>query len=547
MSCDNQIPTRAPSLLILLGIITGLSLARQVTAPIAWTLAIAILLTALSLRWCTQQRLLWLVSFITAATLTAWAYGSLRLPAKPPVELLERPIREAHLDLKVERIMQARNNYGKSTGIGRILQASATSRLQPGDQIFFSLERSPKEHFEISRGCAIRATGVLTPISPHVAPDSFESYLSSTGIHYRFERTSGLERLQAPSQFDQFCQRMNTRFQNYLRLGAPTESGIDSIYVAMLLGRKTELNSAQKDRFQMTGTMHFFAISGLHIGVIATVIAQFLRLIRVPSKISPFIGLPLLYLYVEITGAAPSAVRAFLMALFFWMSFAFTRQRSPLAALAASAVFVLLIKPDQLWSIGFQLSYTVVLSILLFGLPLSQILTERLAPFRALPKPDWSRLQHIYAWALEFSLLLFAISVSAWLASAPLSAAFFGFFSPGAILLNMLLVNLAALAISTGVITLSLGLLGIENIAAFINHAAWLSIHLMDRCVIASTQIPGMIIACETFAKWVAYMGLAGYFIALFWLHHTRAQRSPVAWLLPPTVILLSLLMGITR
>ena len=130
--------------------------------------------------------------------------------------------------------------------------------------------------------------------------------------------------------------------------------------------------------------MHFFAISGLHIGVIATAIAQFLLLIRIPRKVSPFIGLPLLFLYVQITGASPSAVRAFLMALFFWASFAFVRQRSPLAALAASAVFVLIFQPAQLWSIGFQLSYTVVLSILLFGLPLYETASEKLAPFRYL-------------------------------------------------------------------------------------------------------------------------------------------------------------------
>ena len=154
----------------------------------------------------------------------------------------------------------------------------------------------------------------------------------------------------------------------------------------MLLGRKIELSKAQIERYRMTGTMHFFAISGLHIGVIATVIAQFLLLIRVPRAVAPWIGLPLLYLYVEITGGTPSAIRAFLMAAFFWSSFACQRQRSPFSALMCSAILVLIIDPNQLWSLGFQLSYAVVLSILLFGLPLHQVLTGRCQPYQWLPE-----------------------------------------------------------------------------------------------------------------------------------------------------------------
>ncbi|MGZ0708245.1 ComEC/Rec2 family competence protein [Coraliomargarita sp. W4R53] len=540
-------PTRAPALFLLVGMIAGFCLARAAAAPLTFSLLTALSLASLSLFLSRNKNGLWLFSFITATTLAAWAYGTLRLPAKPDPALLEVPIREAYLHFKVERVMQARNHYGNATGIARIVQANSTSRLEKGAKILVRMKLPDSEAFNSLRGSEIKATGVLTPISPTVDPDSFEGYLKDIGIHYRFDRTSALQLIHPPSRFDQFCQQTNEKFQHYLRLGAPTESKLESIYIAMLLGRKAELDHEQKDRFQMTGTMHFFAISGLHIGVIATVIAQFLILVRVPRKWSPFIGLPLLYLYVEITGASPSAVRAFLMAVFFWASFAFTRQRSPLAALAASAVFVLIFKPDQLWSIGFQLSYTVVLSILLFGLPFYEMASARLAPFRYLPKANWAPSQHIYAWGQDALLLLFAISSSAWLASAPLSAAFFGYLSPGAILLNMLLVNLAALAISTGVISLALASFGLESAAGFINHAAWVSIRGMDLLVTGSTKVPGTIVHCDDFAEWIAYSGLVIYFALLFWLHRARKHRPPVTWLLPPVVILATLLFGLTQ
>jgi len=542
-------PTRAPALFLLVGIVVGLCLAREVPAPVGFSMGASLILSVLSL-WLSRGLTgsgLWLLSFTGAAVLAFWAYGTIRQPAKPDSAELNMPIREAYLHFEVDRVMQARNAFDNATGIGRIVEANKTSRLERGEKIFFRLKLPDADAPEVRRGSELRATGVLTAIPHEIEPDSFEGYLKDTGIHYRFERSSELELVQPPSRFDQFCQDMNVRFQDYLRLGAPAESSLEGIYIAMLLGLKTELSDEQKDRFRMTGTMHFFAISGLHIGVIATVIAQFLILIRVPRKISPFIGLPLLYLYVEITGAPPSAVRAFLMALFFWASFAFTRQRSPLAALAASAVFVLIIAPEQLWSIGFQLSYTVVLSILLFGLPLYETASERLAPFRYLPKASWAPSQHLYAWTQDTLLLLFAISSSAWLASAPLSAAFFGYLSPGAILLNMLLVNLAALAISAGVISLALALIGLESVAGFINHAAWVSIQGMDSLVTGSTKIPGMIIKCDGFAERIAYGTLIIYFALLFWLHQARTQRRDVFWVLPPIVIVAALLFGLTR
>jgi competence protein ComEC len=542
----NQIPTRAPALFLLMGMVLGLILAREFTAPIGFVLCVAGLMAGLSYGLSKQSGRLWLLSFMTATTLSAWAYGTLRFPTKPESTQLKLPIREVDLHFEVDRVMQARSQFDNASGIARIIGANATSRLEPGAKVFFRIKLSKTSAFTLQNGCEIKATGVLTPISHEVDPDSFEGYLKDTGIHYRFDRTSALELLSPPSRFDQFCHGMNLRFQEYLSLHAPDGKNLDGIYTAMLLGRKAELSDEQSDRFRMTGTMHFFAISGLHIGVIATVIAQFLILIRVPRKLSPFIGLPLLYLYVEITGASPSAVRAFLMALFFWASFAFIRQRSPLAALAASAIFVLIFQPAQLWSIGFQLSYTVVLSILLFGLPLYETASEKLEPFRYLPKANWAPSQHLYAWIQDALLLLFSISFSAWLASAPLSAAFFGYLSPGAILLNMLLVNLAAVVITTGVVSLSLALFGLHSAAGFINHAAWISIQMMDTLVLGSTKIPVMISHSDGFAVWIAYSILTAYFTLLFCLHRTRSQRSSVMWLLPPAIIIAGLLIGLT-
>ena len=111
----------------------------------------------------------------------------------------------------------------------------------------------------------------------------------------------------------------------------------------------------------------------------------------------------------------------------------------------------------------------------------------------------------------------------------------------------MLLVNLAAVAITTGVVSLSLALFGLSSVSGFINHAAWICIQMMDTLVIGSTKIPGMILHCDGFAEWIAYSILPAYFALLFCLHRTRSKRSAVIWLLPPVVIIAGLLLGLAK
>ncbi|HKK18021.1 MAG TPA: ComEC/Rec2 family competence protein, partial [Opitutales bacterium] len=472
-----------------------------------------------------------------------WFYGTVRLPAQPEAELLSRPPREALVEMEIKRIMQAETRYGKSTGVARVIRANETSRLEKNSLIYLRLSPHDTAEFEIMRGLAIQLTAVVRPIPEHVPPDSFDAYLQEIGIHYRLEQTSGARILRQPTPFQRLCHQANRKFENFLKLGEPEDSQLSQIYVAMLLGEKAQLSDEQSDRFRMTGTMHLFAISGLHIGVIATVIWQVLLLCRLPSKLRPFLGLPLLYFYVEITGAAPSAVRAFLMVAFFWVSMGLQRQRSPLSALAASAVLVLLVQPLQLWQMGFQLSYLVVISILMFGLPLREQLWPLLRPNKFLPEADWSRFQIVKHWLADKLLLLFAISFSAWLASAPLSAGFFGFIAPYAILVNMFLVNLAALVISGGVIALSFACIGLEGLTSFLNHSAWMGISLMDALVRFNLALPWAIVECPEFPAALSYSGILAYLAAIFILG--RKYKASIRFTLPVAVVLACLALGL--
>ena len=97
----------------------------------------------------------------------------------------------------------------------------------------------------------------------------------------------------------------------------------------MMLGRKQDLAAIQRGLFLLSGTMHLFAINGLHIGVVALSLHALLALARCPRPLASTLVLAVLWLDVDTTGESPSAVRAFLMVAVLEAAFILRRPGQP--------------------------------------------------------------------------------------------------------------------------------------------------------------------------------------------------------------------------
>ena len=115
--------------------------------------------------------------------------------------------------------------------------------------------------------------------------------------------------------------------------------------------------------------MHLLALSGLHVGLIYGLLAWLLRPLggyRAARWVRSLLILGLLWTYALITGLSASISRAVLMITIYEVSALLSGDRDALSALAGSALLLMLLRPELPRDIGFQLSYTAVLSILLF-------------------------------------------------------------------------------------------------------------------------------------------------------------------------------------
>jgi competence protein ComEC len=277
-----------------------------------------------------------------------------------------------------------------------------------------------------------------------------------------------------------------------LREGSEQHPALADTVVAMLLGESGALAAGQKEAYMQTGTMHLFSISGLHIAVIAAAFLFLARGLRLGERPAALLTLACLLAYVLATGARPSALRAFLMVLCHQGAHLCGRRPAPFSALVAAALLTLAWDPMQLRDAGFQLSYAVVFALLLYGAPLSQHLISRIRFFTLLPKADWRWHHKLAEWLTRTAASSLAISLAATLFSAPATLALFGLWSPGALLMNLLLIPLAGLVLIGGLIALPLGLAGFSPGASLFNHASWGLASLMDVLARAGAQIPGM-------------------------------------------------------
>ena len=137
---------------------------------------------------------------------------------------------------------------------------------------------------------------------------------------------------------------------------------------AMLIGDEINLDNETRQSYSETGIVHIIAISGSHITFFFVLISFLLACIKNKKYhwLKYLLALPLIWFYVLMAGAAPSAVRAAVMFTILSVGFALQKQPNSLNQLFATAFILLCIEPMWLYSIGFQLSFLAVLSLILF-------------------------------------------------------------------------------------------------------------------------------------------------------------------------------------
>jgi ComEC/Rec2-related protein len=345
----------------------------------------------------------------------------------------------------------------------------------------------------------VRVVGSLRPIAPPRNPGQFNAkrVMELRGITCELVATSprDLEITSPATGFSlpRIAASCRKWMESTLREGISSDPLVCNLLAGIVLGVTSDIPDALQEEFRQTGTFHLFSVSGLHVGMIALILWQALRMAGVGRGIATCVIIPALFFYALLTGWKPSSVRAATMAAIFLIGMASGRQSIPLNSLCAAAFVILLQSTNELFNPGFQLSFTVVAAILLVARPLQDRVRRRLEPDAFIPVPLWTKWQKQQHGAAGHTAGLLAVSLAAWIGSLPLTVFYFHMVSLSALVANLLVVPLSFLIMATAVLALASGVAA-AALAAIFNNANLVFTKILLLVIHAASSLPGSFI-----------------------------------------------------
>lgn len=356
---------------------------------------------------------------------------------------------------------------------------SAPEKLSPilKQMVYFILTTDKPE---ICSGQKIRVSCKLVHTSPN-ARKAFSKFLFKNHVFWYCCDGEILGVLSAASKFQQFCSHARSKIFAWLELGI-SDRPQSGILVGMLTGAKYKISRLRRTDFCSAGVAHIFAISGLHIGLIAIFLDKILRIFLINKKLRAFPVVGILGIYVNVIGASPSSVRAYLMVMFYYAAILFNRRPNVVSAFANSAFVHILCRPVIVYNISFLLSYCVVFGIIMLAYPLNIMLRNLLFSNEIRNFRDINFLSKISLSCKKYFLENICVSLAACIASLAISLEFFGQISWLTMLFNIVVIPLASTSIILGSLSIFCGILHLWTACEYINNLAIVPIILVEKC-----------------------------------------------------------------
>jgi competence protein ComEC len=345
-------------------------------------------------------------------------------------------------------------------------------------------------------GDELKLFGIAEVIPPSRNPGEFDmrAYLARHDVRrilfVRYPEDGILIRHGGGNPILRLAQKSRSWMQNALCRGLEDSPEVQNFLSGIVLGLRHQTPEDIEEPFQQTGTLHLFAVAGLHVGIVAALLWMLAMVARLSRKWAAALIMPLLLFYAAVTGLHVSSVRAAVMSSILLGGLFFERKVFVLNSLAAAAFFLLCWNTNELFSTGFQLSFAVVGAIILFADPFAGFLQRWTAPDPFLPRSllrGPQRWMHAgFEWVCDGT----GVSLTAWLGSLPLVLWYFHIVTPISLVANLIVVPIAFFILAIALLSL-LSTPLLPGLALIFNNANWLLAQVVIGIVQFLAQVPG--------------------------------------------------------
>lgn len=374
--------------------------------------------------------------------------------------IAEVPEEKEHSIKAILEVEGVKKGVGITKAKGKILAYFEKDSLKPLDEIgsLIVFKANPEE------------------INKAMNPGAFDyrSYMASQNVfHQVYLPSYSWKLLQKNTNFS--LQSRANKIRNYF-IKILQSNGLKdkefAVAAALMLGQKDMLDAETMQHYAGSGVVHILCVSGLHVGVIYLIISTLLSFFKKTKRqryINAVVILVSIWAYAVLTGLSPSVMRSGAMFTFITLGNLSKRYVHIINSLAASAFCLLLINPLLISNIGFQLSYLAILGIVFIHPYILSLWS---------PKNKISE----YIWGL------ISVSISAQIATSPLSLFYFHQFPLYFIPANLIAVPVSGIIIYSGLLVLITSPVAfISKIFGFISYYLILSLNF---CIGFIEQLP---------------------------------------------------------
>lgn len=357
IAASNSLGDHSSAPWVVSAVAIGLAVPRL--AKRRWLAAVLLFVPVFAIRHLQERRVYQSASILTTA-------GSIGQPSviegviDKPVTRRRHPLADqivqrggtpwqTHLEIRVSRF-RVGHQFRARTGRVLVVCDGKRDDLFPGDRV--------------------RVYGTLLQFGPPTNPGQrdLRSVYRRRHLHARLN-------VDAPEQIE----RLNVQTYSLMRVMAAFAARsrelllhhvgpeTSPLAVALVIGQRDYVDRQTRDLLLVTGTAHLMSVSGLHLAIIVLMARWLVTLLPISSTLKIVCVIVLCLLYTAMTGARPPVVRASVLVVAMMISILVRRPSQPLNTLALAGLLLLGYNPELLFSVGVQLSFLAVATLLLCG------------------------------------------------------------------------------------------------------------------------------------------------------------------------------------
>ena len=331
-------------------------------------------------------------------------------------------------------------------------------RASDGEVMLSYLQASPV----LVAGQRIMVTGMLERPAPPNNPGEFDwqRYYRRQRVlaEVHVTRASDLHIVEAQSA--SWSARAREQARTWIGKGFLPRWEVDrELLVALVVGDRGPAMQGVEDDCNATGASHLLASSGLRVGILAACIYLICQLIRLRPRLTLSMVTSCVILLGVVMNPTSQALRPIIACAALGLGLYLRRSADPVHILGIAAALLLVMKPMELYSPGFQLTFVVVLGLLVLARPAFNAIDQRLR------NPDLdvlqqfgrlTRSQSMKRWVKRRILELAVAGAVAWIVSLPLICYHFEQINPWAVPVDLILLPATIVALVCGFLKLIL-------------------------------------------------------------------------------------------